>query len=80
MPSSLPKLLRSSSRSSIDGWRKTMLLMVLTGDEEAVAYESRSLLARDEAEEERRKEVRSWLGEKRAVMDWKREDCMVGSP
>lgn len=75
MLSSLPKLFRSSSRSRIDDWRKTILLIVLTGDDEVVAYESR--LTRDDADEDRRKEVRNALGEKRAVMDWK-WDCMIG--
>lgn len=41
-----------------------MLLIVLTGDDDVVAYEPRSLLARDEAEDDRRKEVRRDLGEK----------------
>lgn len=54
-----------------------MLLIVLTGDDDVVAYEPRSLLARDEAEDDRRKEVRKDLGEKREVMDWRREDCML---
>lgn len=80
MFSSLPKLLRSSSRPTMEGWRKMMLLMVLTGDEmEALdEYEFRALLALDEAEDERRKLVRRPCGAKRAVMEWKREDCMVG--
>lgn len=54
-----------------------MLLIVPTGDDDVVAYEPRSLLARDEAEDDRRKEVRKDLGEKREVMDWRPEDCML---
>jgi hypothetical protein len=57
-----------------------MLLRVLTGEDTVLleAYEFRALLARDEAEELRRKLVRRLLGEKRAVMAWNRDDCMVG--
>lgn len=53
--------------------------MVLTGDDDVVAYEPRSLLAREEADDERRKVVRSVLGEKRDAMDCKRDDCMMGA-
>lgn len=80
MVSSLPKLLRSSSRSTMDGCRKMMLLMLLpTGDDVADMNEFRSaLLARDEAElEDLRKDVRRLWGEKRAVMVWKREGCIL---
>ena len=72
----------SSKCSSPDFCRKTMLLMVLTGDWET--NEPRSvLLAREEADDDddddidRRNEVRRLCGEKRAVMEWKREDCMM---
>jgi len=61
MANSLPKLLRSSSRSTSDGCRKMMLLMVLpTGEDVDDRNESRStLLARDEAElEDLRNDVR----------------------
>ncbi len=54
-----------------------MLLIVLTGDMFADVYEFRLLLARDEADDDRRKEVRRWRGEKRAVMAWKRADCIL---
>lgn len=54
-----------------------MLLIVLTGDDAVVAKEPRSLLAREDADDERRKVVLSVLGEKREVMDWKREDCIL---
>ncbi len=72
---------RSSSSwcSSSSFCRKTMLLMVLTGEPEA--NEARSvLLAREDADDDdrdRRNDVRRLCGEKRAVMDWKREVCMV---
>jgi hypothetical protein len=59
-----------------------MLLIVLpTGDDVADKNEFRSaLLARDEdAElEDLRNEVRRLCGEKRAVMVWKREGCILG--
>jgi hypothetical protein len=77
MFSSLAKLLLSSSRSTIEGWRKMMLLMVLTGEDTVEAMESRLLLARDEAEDERRKEVRRVDGEKRAAIAWNLEDCIL---
>lgn len=35
------------------------------------------LLARDDADEDRRNEVRRLFGEKRAVMDWKRDECIL---
>ncbi len=70
----------SSKCSSPDFWRKTMLLMVLTGDCETKELRS-VLLAREEADDDddmdRRNEVRRLCGEKRAVMVWKREDCMM---
>ena len=77
----------------MEGWRSTMLLIVvLTGDMlPAEAYELRWLwvvllltlrlrrLERvDEAEDERRNEVRMACGCRRAVRDWKREeDCIL---
>lgn len=55
-----------------------MLLMVLTGELVCEAIDIRSLLlARDEADDDRRNEVRRLCGEKRAAMDWKRGDCMA---
>ena len=58
-----------------------MLLMVLTGELACEANEARSvLLAREDVDDDdmdRRNEVRMLCGEKRAVMDWKRGDCMV---
>lgn len=75
--SSLPKLLRSSKRSTTEGWRNMMLLMVSTGEETLLPKECLSLLAREEVEGLRRKEVRRALAEKRAVMDWRRGDCML---
>jgi hypothetical protein len=58
-----------------------MLLIVLTGELSCETNEARSvLLARedvDEADMDRRNEVRILCGEKRAVMDWKREACMM---
>lgn len=57
-----------------------MLLMVLTGELALEMNESRSVLARDEAEDEdRRNEVLILWGEKRAAIEWNREDCMVAS-
>lgn len=72
----------SSCSSRLDFWRKTMLLMVLTGELACEATEARSvLLAREDADDDvdsdRRNEVRRLCGEKRAVMLWKREVCMV---
>ncbi|KAG7131390.1 hypothetical protein HYQ46_009701 [Verticillium longisporum] len=62
----------------MDGWWCMMLLMVLAGDEMTLApHESRSLLARDEAEDERRKEARRLLEEKRAVMAWNRGEACI---
>lgn len=75
MLSSLAKLRLSSSRSTIEGWRKMMLLMVLTGDDAVEAIESRLL----ETEDDRRKEVRRVVAEKRAAMAWNREDCIMGA-
>jgi hypothetical protein len=77
MFNSLPKLFRSSSRSKMEGWRKIMLLMVLTGDDMVVEYELRALLALDDADEDRRKLVLRLVGENRAVMEWKREVCIL---
>jgi hypothetical protein len=58
-----------------------MLLMVLTGELACEANEARSvLLAREDVDEDdmdRRNEVRILCGEKRAVMVWKREVCMM---
>lgn len=57
-----------------------MLLMVLpTCEDVADMKDSRSaLLARDEAElEDLRKEVRRLRGEKRVVMVWKRDGCIL---
>lgn len=76
----LSSLHGSSSRSIIDFWRKTMLLMVLTGE---LAWEWNEPLSElaleevDEADEDLRNEVRRLCREKRAVMDWKREVCML---
>ncbi len=58
-----------------------LLMLLLTGELVAEANDARSLLlARDDVDDdddERRNEVRRLCGEKRAVMDWKREGCMV---
>jgi hypothetical protein len=58
-----------------------MLLMVLTGELVCEPNDARSLLlARDEVDDDdmdRRNEVRRLCGEKRAVMDWNREVCIV---
>lgn len=62
----------------MEGWRKMMLLIVLTGEETDEPIESRLLLARDEEEVERRNEVRRVEGVRRAAMAWKREDCILG--
>lgn len=65
----------------MDFWRIMILLMVLTGesDDAVEMYERRSVLPweADEADEDLRNEVRSFMGEKRAVSWWKRVDCMV---
>ena len=61
----------------MEGWRKMMLLMVLTGEDTVEAMESRLLLGRDEAEDERRKEVRRVDGEKREAIAWNLEDCIL---
>ncbi|SPQ18980.1 b46bb0b0-6a0a-4e96-98fb-81886a2e45d2 [Thermothielavioides terrestris] len=73
--------------SSNDFWRKTMLLMVETGELACEAVKPRSvLLAREDADDDvddvdsdRRNEVRRLCGEKRAVMAWKREVCIVSA-
>jgi hypothetical protein len=58
-----------------------LLMLLLTGELVAEANDARSLLlARDDADDdddERRNEVRRLCGEKRAVMVWTREGCMV---
>jgi len=53
------------------------LLMALTGDMVDDEYELRALLARDEADDDRRNEVRRLWGEKRAMVAWKREGCIL---
>jgi len=62
MVSSLPKLLRSSSKSRREGCRKMMPLMAPTGDAlgDALgdAHELRVLVGRGEAGDGRRKDVR----------------------
>jgi hypothetical protein len=69
----------SSSRFIIDFCLKMMLLIVLTGELAVEMKESLSVLvlARDDAEDDLRNEVRMLCGEKRARMVWKREGCMV---
>lgn len=67
----------SSGTISIDFCRRMMLLMVLAGELACDMNESRSVLAREDADEDRRNEVRRLCGEKRAAMAWKRVDCMV---
>ena len=56
-------------------------MIVLTGDmepEDVVDMnECLSELLLEEAEEERRKEVRRLCGENREVIWWKREECMI---
>lgn len=54
-----------------------MLLIVETGDDSCEEKEPLLLLAREEADEDRRKEVLMLWAEKRAVMAWKREDCIL---
>jgi len=62
----------------MEGCRKMTLLMALTGDMvEDDEYELRLLLARDEADDDRRNEVRRLWGEKRAMVAWKREVCIL---
>ena len=74
MVSSLPKLARSSSRSTIEGCRKMKPLIVSTGEAApSETYDFRAellLLARDEDGEDndRRNEVRRLCGERREVM------------
>jgi hypothetical protein len=65
-----------------------MLLMVLMGElvceyceanESALSLRHPPLLAledADDAEDDLRNEVRSFCGEKRAVMDWRRGECI----
>lgn len=71
----------SSCDSSTEFLRKAALLTLLTGELLRETSDARSaLLARDETEDDdmdRRNDVRRLCGEKRAVMDWKREVCMV---
>jgi len=56
-----------------------MLLMVLTGELAVEMKESLSVLvlAREDADDDLRNEVRMLCGEKRARMVWNREGCMV---
>lgn len=68
----------SSSPNSNDAFaRNTMLLIVSTGELACDVNEARSLLAWDDAEDERRNEVRSLWVEKRAVMEWNLEECIL---
>ena len=68
----------SSSRFIMDFWRKMMLLMVLTGELAWEMNESLSVLTREDADDDdRRNEVRRLWGEKRAAMAWKRVDCIM---
>lgn len=60
----------------MDGCLNKTALIVLTGDEEAELQEWYELVEEVEAEEERRKDVRIPLGEKRDRMVWKRE-CIL---
>jgi len=53
------------------------VLIVLTGELAWELNEFLSELARDEAEDDRRKDVRRLCREKRAVMAWKRGVCML---
>lgn len=75
--------LSSSSISSIDFCRITMLLMVLmvlVAELVCDVKDARSvLLAREDGDDDRRNDVRMLCGEKRAVMDWKRDECMLPS-
>lgn len=57
----------------MDGWRRMILLMV-SADEDEERMES---WEEEDADEERRNEVLSLEGEKRAVMVWKRVVCMI---
>lgn len=57
---------------SMEGCRNNTELMVCTGDDEP-----HELDVAVDAEEERRREVRRLLGEKRERIIWKREVCMV---
>ena len=76
--SSAAKVRRSSSMLMMEGWRKMTLLMALTGDMvDDDEYELRALLARDEADDDRRNEVRMLWGEKRAARAWRRVDCIM---
>lgn len=61
----------------MEGCRNMMLLMVLTGDDAVEAIESRLLLIREEADDDRRNDVRRVVGEKRAAMEWNLEDCIL---
>ena len=54
-----------------------MVLIVPTGELASETKEFLSELARDEAEDDRRKDVRRLCREKREVMDWKRGVCMM---
>lgn len=67
----------SSSRSTIDLCWKMMLLMVLAGELACDMNESRSVLALDDADGDRRNEVRMLWAEKRAAMAWKRVVCIL---
>lgn len=54
-------------------------MMVLMGEDSVETMEFRLLAVREEALDARRNEVRMLPGEKRAVMEWKRECCILAS-
>jgi len=55
-----------------------MLFIVLTGEDRLEAYEFRLLLlARNDGDDDRRNEVRMLWGEKRAVIAWNLDVCIL---
>jgi hypothetical protein len=61
----------------MERFRRMMLLMVLTGELDCDMNESRSELARDDVDDDRRNEVRMLWGEKRDAMAWKRVEGIM---
>ena len=66
-----------SGSMSMERFRRMRLLMVLTGELDCDMNESRSELARDDVDDDRRNEVRMLWGEKRDAMAWKRVEGIM---
>jgi hypothetical protein len=76
LKASVPDRLFSSSMSRIDGClNSTALMVACTGDEDE--EEENELVVAEDAEDDRRNDVRRFPGEKRDRIIWKREVCIL---